>query len=224
MKRTILLLTIIIFAAINSKAQGRIVDLRNFDRLNRKYGDYNKDLHGDLDKFVGSWKYQTATELLEVQIRKVEHQGVFPQVFSSNSDDQVYTDALIVKYRYTVNNVVLVDMITGPDSIKNYIYLFEIKANLTPVGVSNNIDNSYSIATGYYREPTLNNICDGRQPTYLELGYETANNTVNGVSTSGRLHWIRSDEEYGPTEFLVDELCDTSPYLGPNNIVLIKQP
>ena len=98
MKKMIYMLTVLLGITVN--AQEIIVPIENLSSTDvnaDKY--YFKDVNNVLDKYLGTWKYETATESLEVTFTKIVHN---PYV-----DD--YTDIISGQYVYIKNGVTIIN-------------------------------------------------------------------------------------------------------------------
>lgn len=109
MKKIIYMLTVLLGVTVN--AQEIIVPIENLpstDIYTDKY--YFKDVNNVLDKFLGTWKYETATESLEVTFVKITHE-------TYNSD---YVDMISGQYIYIKNGVTIIN--TFPLDYEEYGY------------------------------------------------------------------------------------------------------
>lgn len=227
--KQLIIITIFLLSCSFALSQDNIVDLRLvpeglYKTLNGESGDYYKDINGDLDKFVGNWKYQNGFEVLELEIFKYYRIPTLEPIL--NLPAKYHSDALGIRMKYTNNNVVIIDTLTNFDNSDAFVVIFNLIGNISLPG-SSNIDNGYSIVSGIYSEPLpLNSTFDCRstETAELKLGYETSNNLVNGIGTSGKLHFDYTYTNNHPDSYLLDEECDSSPYQSINNVVLVRQP
>jgi len=115
----------IIFSFI-ANAQEIIIPIENYPNTDTSTNNstyYFKDVNNKLNKFVGTWKYETATELYEVTFYKVIHDHV--------SGD--YFDTLNSNSRYTKNGVVIFDTYPTNSTSNNLIFgeVFESELQLS---------------------------------------------------------------------------------------------
>ncbi|WP_430410940.1 DUF6705 family protein [Kordia sp.] len=100
MKYIIILALFII--TINCKAQDPIVGLHETRTYGIPNGIYYKDIDGDLDKYVGTWKYTNGTTSLTITFRKIL------QYYNG----KWYADKLIGDYKYIQNGVVIMNYLS----------------------------------------------------------------------------------------------------------------
>ncbi|WP_395062244.1 DUF6705 family protein [Flavobacterium sp.] len=110
MKNIIKIITIIISLQLNAQTTTPVEQMMTFIRNNNEQNHYFKDVNGVFDKFIGNWKYETATEKVELLIVKVE------MVNGQN----YYEDVINILFKYTKNNVVIFDTISS--NINYYIF------------------------------------------------------------------------------------------------------
>jgi hypothetical protein len=98
MKNLAIVLLLISFQA---KAQSNlpIEQKVNYTRSSTYQNHYFKDINGVFDKFLGSWKYENATDLLEIRIYKAE--------FRDTGGQNFYDDELYIEFKYTQNGAVI---------------------------------------------------------------------------------------------------------------------
>lgn len=93
----------------------RIIALENEKSDGIKPDTYYKDINNNLNKFVGTWKWQNnatnPTRILEITFSKLEHQGIITGFTS---------DILLSKFRYIENGITVYD--TYNDN-SNYSYI-----------------------------------------------------------------------------------------------------
>ena len=87
-----LILTLAIIISVSCNAQMKIIGLDDFSE-DLSTGTYLKDLDYDLDKFVGTWKYQNGINTLIIKLEKIE------KVYN----EDYYADLLIGSYKYIKN-------------------------------------------------------------------------------------------------------------------------
>ncbi|MDH7446346.1 DUF6705 family protein [Aquimarina sp. 2201CG14-23] len=94
--KAILKILIVVFA-IQGYSQ-TIIPLENFENIENRIKTtsdyYYKDVNGVLDKFLGTWRYQTANELFEITFTKSER---------ISTGMGYYIDELNSKYKYIKN-------------------------------------------------------------------------------------------------------------------------
>jgi hypothetical protein len=89
----------IILITLSCKAQSPVVDLEARG-LPEDYSNYYfKDLNNELDKYVGTWKYENGNTSLTIQLIKKE------QVFNG----RYYYDDLLGEYKYIENGAEVVN-------------------------------------------------------------------------------------------------------------------
>lgn len=91
-------LLIIAIASYSCKAQNAPLYL--IDRTLPE-GTHFKDLDNDLNKFVGTWKWQSNDSIITIVLQKKE------DVFFNNRNQ--YEDYIIGEYKFEINGVVLID-------------------------------------------------------------------------------------------------------------------
>jgi len=104
MKNILYILTLILSAS--TIAQENIILLENFKNFRFAHSNQNsvyyfKDVNNHLDKFTGTWKYETATESLEVTFIKLQHE------YRSGN----YIDVLSGQFKYTQNDITIIDTV-----------------------------------------------------------------------------------------------------------------
>lgn len=194
--------------------------MRNMQRLdapNDGYqdGDYYKDIHNDLNKFEGVWLYDNGIDKAELTITKYEHQKF-------NFARSIYVDKLGIEFKYWENGVLVKETDSSFPSSEQ-IEIMNIEAVLNLPGAVNVIDNGYSLVSGSYDEPFGTQDCKRPNYTNLELGYQTSFNNVNGVTTTGKLHWKLIDLDGSNPSGGYNFTCEYH-YALPEEMILIKQP
>ncbi|MDH7446344.1 DUF6705 family protein [Aquimarina sp. 2201CG14-23] len=109
--KAILKILLVLFA-IQSYGQ-EIIPIENMIGhldLSREDKPYYKDVNGVLNKFLGTWKYETSTELFEITFRKIEKYGRV----------DYYKDRLTSRYRYIKNGVVIYDTTSPIQAADSY--------------------------------------------------------------------------------------------------------
>ncbi|MDH7446347.1 DUF6705 family protein [Aquimarina sp. 2201CG14-23] len=100
--KAILKILLVLFA-IQGYSQ-TIIPLEDFENIENRIKTtsdyYYKDVNGVLDKFLGTWRYQTANELFEI---------TFTKKTNHRSGMGYYEDFLISRYKYVKNGVVIYD-------------------------------------------------------------------------------------------------------------------
>ena len=108
---------------------------------------YYKDSNGILDKFIGTWRYQTDTELFEV---------TFSKRVKNKTGMGYYDDDLAGNYKYIKNGQVIYDTystIPGPDTLTYFIFGRRIKKpNLEIISL---LYNEPEVRSGPYDSVTL---------------------------------------------------------------------
>lgn len=110
MKNYILLFMLIMTCSCNAQQQPILRTLSFEDTFNEDYfskdGDYVKDIHNQLDPYVGIWKYEGNGKTLILKIRKV-------QLFY-NGISGTYRDKLLITYKYIKNGTIMIDNLDLP--------------------------------------------------------------------------------------------------------------
>jgi len=171
MKTKILIYTIFLFSLHFAFAQEVIIPLEERIELveNPSNTYYYKDVNGALNKYVGTWKYETSTEVFEITFSLNIH--------SSAGKD--FKDELISKFKYTRNGVVIYNTYT---SLRNY--------NIS--GGFFKFPNNTNKIKLYYSEPDVTYRTIQSQ---LELEY-VPSTTLGGANT---LIWKRKIFQDSPT-------------------------
>jgi len=99
-----ILYILVLILSTSTIAQETIIPLETLKDFNYAHSIQNsayyfKDINNHLDKFTGTWKYETATESLEVTFIKIPHK------FRSGN----YKDVLSGQFKYTQNNITIID-------------------------------------------------------------------------------------------------------------------
>lgn len=229
MKNTLIFAVLIVSCIFNMGQAQVIVDMHellpyDLSRDSSQESEYYKDLNGDLDKFVGDWRFEENGHLVELVVVKYTRKNT--DIFRPFRPATYFSDGLGLRFRYSLNGVVLVDGLTGRQNDDADIYVGHFSSELSLPGSASPIDPLNSKLLAIYTEPQPNGLCRSTAAAGLELGYQTITNLVNGVQTTGRLHWLRfAAPEYAtPGSLLLGEYCDESPYLLPTSMVFIKQP
>jgi len=151
MKKYIILL-IAYVSFLNSIAQ-TIVNLPQlgiFDEdINTSY--YYKDANGDLNKFLGTWKYQGTNKELIISIHLKTNE------YSDGMNN--YYDGVYAKFKYTDNGTVIYNTLNDNSS-----------ASEKTISGSNLISNNLNLIKLIYREPT--DLPFGAAKKYGILGLE----------------------------------------------------
>lgn len=224
-KLTFFLLTMLGLSTFNN-----VISLRTIDRINGiprgwNDGDYIKDVHNDLDKFTGEWLYEDATRRFKLQIIKRVYIPQIPVISGLPASGQVYLDYLAVRYKYFENGNLIIDGYSNASGLASVFDLKNLIANISLPNSNSAVDSGYSVVEGIYNELSPTHICKNSQSSYLTLGYQTINNSVNGQITVGRLHWKRTEEDYTHGSQTWDGTpCDDGTYIIPEEMILIKQP
>ncbi len=111
---------------------------------------YYKDINGDLDKFLGTWKYQDNDKELIITIHKLLHQPA-----GGNFHDEIY-----IKFKYTENGIVIYDTLND-NSV----------ANQRVISGSSIYLENLNLMTLSYREPTDLSFGAGKKYGSLDLEY-----------------------------------------------------
>ncbi|MDY8138903.1 DUF6705 family protein [Aquimarina sp. 2201CG5-10] len=80
------------------------------NRIKRSSDYYYKDINGVLDKFVGTWRYQSPIELFEI---------TFTKVSQIRTGMGYYKDELYSRYKYIKNGQVIYDTYNTPVTTEN---------------------------------------------------------------------------------------------------------
>jgi len=99
-------LTLLILFVTSCKAQSPVVSLDAIGDYEDTNGIYYKDIDGDLDKYVGTWKYTNGTTSLTITFKKVI------QYYNG----EWYADKLVGDYKYVKNGVVILDYLSRVNS------------------------------------------------------------------------------------------------------------
>jgi len=81
----------------------------NYTSSQDGYNYYYKDVNGILNKYVGKWKYQKDTEVIEISIFKDTNHN-----FGNYHKDQLY-----IKFKYTKNGLVIINTLNTGNN--NYL-------------------------------------------------------------------------------------------------------
>ncbi|TMM30355.1 hypothetical protein FDT66_06230 [Polaribacter aestuariivivens] len=121
-----IIFTLLIVTAISCKAQTPIVGLDA--PSNTPKGAYYKDLTNELDKFVGTWKFENTNEQFLITLKKKDKYFIAPD----------YHDILIGEYVYNKNRVEIVNTLSnfGGKQIANLGGAFIVKPNERPKCIS----------------------------------------------------------------------------------------
>ncbi|WP_299888092.1 DUF6705 family protein [uncultured Lacinutrix sp.] len=174
MKKTIIIALILILnISVNQAQEDAIVPLRelgSFDEDENKYY-YYKDLNLDLNKFIGTWKYQDVTKELIVTFELKTHK-------ESGGD---YYDEIYAKFKYTDNGTIIYNTLNdNSESSEHYI-----------LGSSISLSGK-EISLGYF-EPTD---ITYRRSLYqrLELKYLACSSLGCNPQLKWDLHWTKSKD------------------------------
>lgn len=216
MKKYITVFSIIWISVMNSQ---NVRDIKSLPKLSVPHldaatGDYYKDISNEMNKFTGNWLYVQGSERVELSITKLVQQRFLgiPNI--------VYVDKLSIEFKYFRNGILVKESLPGFWSDLDQIQIIDLISNPI-IGPNNLYDDGFSIATGGYGEPFNSNCSKPRYPSTLWLSYKTQNNTVNGVTTIGKLYWERR------TRFINRDVTVTpcaDNFVLPENMVFIKQP
>ena len=155
-------------------AQEQIVSLTELGEINEQENVtyYYKDIDGDLNKFVGTWKYQDSNKELIVIFHSNEHYDL----------GGTFYDEIYAKFKYTENgNLIYNNLLDNSDTIKNKISGGSIWANST---------NKISLA---YNEPT-DIPYRGEWSPRLKLEYLPCNTLGCSPQLKWDLYWGRASE------------------------------
>ncbi|RZM06182.1 MAG: hypothetical protein EOO88_53775 [Pedobacter sp.] len=83
---------------------------------------YYKDVNNLLNNFVGTWNYYSGNAHLQLVIRK--------EVHLFDNDDNVYYDMLVGEYKYSVNNVEIVNTLSQLNNVNVQWYDHGLSGNL----------------------------------------------------------------------------------------------
>ena len=156
-----IIITIILLFGLKGIAQYNIPveQFYNYDYSNFN-NHYFKDINGVLNKFIGNWKYQTATDLVKITIYKDE---------GHDNGSGYLSDELQLKFRYTNNGTVIYD--TFIENSSRYILGLYFKFP--------NDTNKYHL---FYEEPGQD-----RQGRFQYLDIEYIPNNTGGQP---QLNWV----------------------------------
>jgi hypothetical protein len=118
-----IIVTIILISGLQVNAQYIIpVEQMTTYLLNHNYENhYFKDVNGVLNKFVGNWKYETTSEKLEIEIYKLEN--------INNGGGSRYQDEIELRFRYTINGIVMFDTFNSNTNLYIIGLRFDIPTN-----------------------------------------------------------------------------------------------
>ena len=158
---------ILLLMSSKTKAQSNVPVEQsvNYYLSNNYENHYFKDINGTFDKFIGNWKYENATDLVEISIYKQESRA---GGIGNSFDDELY-----IEFKFTQNGVVIFDTFSENRTYFISGLRFEIPTNT----------NKYHLL---YREPTQKYF-KARQ--YLDI--EFIPNTTGGQP---QLSWTVSYE------------------------------
>lgn len=103
----ILLTSIILISLASCKAQQIITPIFNNPTPAHTPNNYYKDVDGDFDKFIGTWKFQNTDAEFIIELRKELH-----YLTPSN----YYKDLLIGEYLYKKNNIIQINTLENMDN------------------------------------------------------------------------------------------------------------
>lgn len=92
-------------STLSCKAQSPIVSLKDFKIVEITNGIYYKDIDGDLNPYIGTWKYTSGTTSLTIKFKKIVEYY----------NGEWYEDVLVGDYKYIENSVVVVDFLNRVD-------------------------------------------------------------------------------------------------------------
>jgi hypothetical protein len=94
---------ILLLMSSKTKAQSNVPVEQsvNYYLSNNYENHYFKDINGTFDKFIGNWKYENATDLVEISIYKQESRA---GGIGNSFDDELY-----IEFKFTQNGVVIFD-------------------------------------------------------------------------------------------------------------------
>lgn len=190
------ILFILLLFTISINAQETVFPIENGIVSHSLSGNiYYKDVNGVLNKFVGTWVYDTPPYYLKVEARKALHQQVL--------DGRKYKDRLELFYEFKINGEIKYNTIEAPSQIAY------TRGNIIRSSNLNKIElNHY--------EPSLISCWRGKASD-LTLNYHNINGIIS--MTWNRKYRLRMNE--GTCDNGIP--YDLSDYLIPNNITLIKQ-
>lgn len=101
-----IIIILIVMTTLSCKAQSPIVSLKDFKNVEITNGVYYKDIDGDLNQYVGTWKYTNGTTSLTIKFKKIV------QYYNG----ECYEDVLVGDYKYIEKANVLVDFLNRVDN------------------------------------------------------------------------------------------------------------
>lgn len=163
-----------------------------------KSGDYIKDVTNHLDRYVGTWKYQSSTTIFTLQLDKVNKYLIAP------GESYLYTDLIIATYKLVKNGITVYDNLGST--------VFNGQQDLR--GKLSN-SNSFDFINGVMRDFTTN-VSIGRCEIKLLTPYPPQAGAQQKIFFKMfENHTKRMNEGEGNT---------TALFSMPNEIELIKQP
>ncbi|MEO9954239.1 DUF6705 family protein [Nonlabens sp.] len=199
---------------LSNTSYNTIYDLRTLKKVGlpsseAQAGDYYKDIHNDLNKFVGLWKYSDNGIEIEIIIAKKTR----VKFISS----QIFVDKLSIEYKVYENGVLVKESDPGFWSTLSQMEV----TNIYKTTASSISDYGYTQISSVYRE-SFDNSCKLPFTNSFNITYKTTSNSVSGQQTLGTLYFNRGrmgNSEYnGSTSNCIHE------YSVPENMILIKQP
>ncbi len=156
-----IILAIFLFTGFQLMAQ-TIVPVEqqmNYIRNYTQNGKYFKDVNNVFDKFLGNWKYQTSTDLIEIRIYKKENDNL----------SNYFEDNLYIRFKYTKNGLVIFNTLDNLNSTQDYFL------SLGSLRITTNINKFHML----YLEPGIER---GASNLWLDAEYFPNNGTP-------LLHW-----------------------------------
>lgn len=198
MKKIILILFTVI--GYGCKAQ-TIIDMRTTDTYPyEKNNNYIKDIHGDLDKFVGVWKWTDPTNsntYFEIEFFKVLH-------WNAINFNNYYEDSIFGNYKFVENGIIITNTLNR-----------NITDNL-------NIPNTFPSMLATYRKPFFIELgismTDVNKQKHCKANFEILDVSVNPMQATWHMYL---DEQVIITPVPIPPI--QPGFTLPNDVVLTKQ-
>jgi len=107
--KNILTISILLLSLVSCKAQITIVPLFSTQDIEESPNYYHKDVNNDLNKFVGTWKYQNGQDEFTVELQK--------KLMINDNDGSYIYDMIIGEYLYKKNGVIIINTLADINNI-----------------------------------------------------------------------------------------------------------
>lgn len=199
--KNILYIIAITFSVL-ANAQEVIVPIENQLLENSPISNvYNKDVNNILDKFVGTWVYDTAPHYLKIVVTKVIHK---------ESINKTFNDNLEVRYQYKLNGVEKYNTLSAVHMVDDWYTMGNIIVN-----------NDVKKVKLFHIEQSLSSCWRGRSSS-LTLEYIAPPQlTLNSLA---QLNWATKyhvRESYNKCPDGTDD--DHSDFIIPQSLTLTRQ-